>query len=150
MSLFGAGPEVMLVMKRLKIGRDWGTTVAWQEPVPRIVANMWRMQAWRSVLIIEGKTWAASTSAERAVVRRATASSLSSWRTRHVSKRTEFHRHQYIPLDLLSSRFGTKPVNTRTIIFVSSNSWSISSDKFSSSLAALHLLASSISSQLIH
>jgi hypothetical protein len=29
-----------LVMKRLKIGRAWGTTVAWQAPVPRMVAKM--------------------------------------------------------------------------------------------------------------
>jgi hypothetical protein len=67
-----------LVTKRLKIGKDWGTTVAWQGPVARIVAKMWRTQAWRSVLIIAGKTWEASTRAERAVLRRETASSLSS------------------------------------------------------------------------
>jgi hypothetical protein len=67
-----------LVTKRLKIGKDWGTTVAWQGPFPRIVAKMWRTQAWRSVFIIAGKTWEASTRAERAVLRRETASSLSS------------------------------------------------------------------------
>jgi hypothetical protein len=34
-----------LVTKRLKMGKDWGTTVAWQGPVPRMVAKMWRTQA---------------------------------------------------------------------------------------------------------
>jgi len=75
----------MLVTKRLRIGRACGTTVAWHEPVPRMLANMWRMQACRSVLIMEGKTWAASTRADKAVVSRATASSLSSWRAKSVS-----------------------------------------------------------------
>jgi hypothetical protein len=48
--------------------------------VPKMVAKMCNMQACRSALMIEGKTCAASTSAESAVVRRATASSLSSYR----------------------------------------------------------------------
>lgn len=67
----------MLVTKRLSIGREFGTTDAWHEPVARIVAKIWRTQACRSVLIMEGKTSEASTRADKAVCRRATASSLS-------------------------------------------------------------------------
>jgi hypothetical protein len=48
--------------------------------VPKIEAKICSMQACRSAFMIEGKTWAASTSAESAVVRRAMASSLRSWR----------------------------------------------------------------------
>lgn len=67
-------------MKRLKIGSACGTTVAWQAPVPTMVVNICNMHACRSALMIEGNTCAASTKAESAVVRSATASSLSSWR----------------------------------------------------------------------
>lgn len=55
----------MLCRKRLMIGKAWGTTSAWQMPVPRIAAKMWRMLAWRSVLMMEGKIAEASTRASR-------------------------------------------------------------------------------------
>lgn len=52
-------------MKRLKMGRASGTMVGWQVPVLKMVLKMWRMQACRSVCMMDGKTSAASTRALR-------------------------------------------------------------------------------------
>ena len=57
--------ELRLWRKRLKTGKAWGTTLAWQAPVLRMLAKMWRMLAWRSALIMEGKISDASTRASR-------------------------------------------------------------------------------------
>ena len=57
--------ELRLWRKRLKTGKAWGTTLAWQAPVLSMLAKMWRMLAWRSALIIEGKISDASTRASR-------------------------------------------------------------------------------------
>ncbi len=67
-------------MKRLRIGRDCGTTTAWQEGVERVIAKIWIIQAWRSVLMIEGKTSAASTRAFRDKCMSDMASSVIWWR----------------------------------------------------------------------
>jgi len=69
---------VMLATKRLSVGRAWGTMSSWHDfvGVARMVAKMWMMHACRSVLIIEGKTSAASTRASKAVPIRRIASSV--------------------------------------------------------------------------
>jgi len=54
---------VIVATNRFRVASVCGTMTSWHEPVARIVANMCRMQACRSALIIAGKTSAASTSA---------------------------------------------------------------------------------------
>ena len=60
---FVAFSAEMLLINRFRIGSDVGTTTVWQLGVPRTVAKMWIIQACRSVLMIDGKTSAASTRA---------------------------------------------------------------------------------------
>lgn len=85
-----------------------------------MVAKMWRMLAWRSVLMTDGKISEASTRASREIATRATASSGS------CCCRTD---------GACSARFGRTVASISTIILVSSNSCSISSERcsFSSS-----------------
>lgn len=115
----------MLAIKRLSIGSDWGTTVAWQDDVARAVANIWMMHACRSVLMIAGNTSAASTRAFRESRTRVTASSVSWCHTGCLS----------------SVRLGKRPAKTSTMIRVSSNSCSISSERSPSSVSSEGLVA---------
>lgn len=67
---------VMVVINRLNVGSACGTITSWQPGVARIVAKMWMMQACKSVLIMDGNTSAASTSAFSAVLTSRIASSV--------------------------------------------------------------------------
>ena len=89
--------------------------MAWQAPVLRIVAKMWRMLAWRSVLMIGGNISEASTRASSEAWMTDTASSGSCDLTE----------------GLRSARFGSTPARTKTMILVNMKSCSISSDKWS-------------------
>ena len=102
-------------MKRRNIGSDFGTTSAWHTPVERIVLKMWRVQAWRSARIIEGKTEVMSTREEKASRIRVMASSEMLSRSCGDD----------------SPRLGSTPAKTSMIFRESSKSCSMSSESFS-------------------
>ena len=64
----------MLATSIFSVASDWGTMASWQSDAARIVAKICIMQAWRSVLIIDGNTSAASTRAFSDVLTRLIAS----------------------------------------------------------------------------